>query len=115
LESEQVKELIVYECPHCKKLFRTKTRHSCKYDPDNKNCFTCKHNIKFDVDHNDCGYGQLVYVVCEKEYDADMPQMIKCKYKLDCQEYEFGGVFHKNEHHKAREEQFESDCIDFNF
>jgi hypothetical protein len=40
---ETMKQLTVWECKWCKKLFRTPNRHYCKFNPGLKNCFTCKH------------------------------------------------------------------------
>jgi len=39
---KNMKELKVWECQHCKQLFKTENRHDCKKDPEKKNCFSCK-------------------------------------------------------------------------
>ena len=31
-----------YNCDTCGKDFKTPNRHKCKFDPNLKNCFTCK-------------------------------------------------------------------------
>ena len=31
-----------YQCKFCKKDFKTPDRHYCKFNPELKNCFTCK-------------------------------------------------------------------------
>ena len=36
-----MKQVTRYECPFCKKLFKTADRHKCKRDPKLKNCFSC--------------------------------------------------------------------------
>ena len=40
-----MKEITVWECEYCKKLFKTPDKHKCKFNPELKNCFTCKHFI----------------------------------------------------------------------
>lgn len=38
-----MKEVTRYQCPYCKKDFRTPDKHYCKFNPILRNCFTCKH------------------------------------------------------------------------
>lgn len=38
-----MKPITMYECPHCKKLFKTPDKHCCRRDPAKTNCYTCKH------------------------------------------------------------------------
>ncbi|SCG82692.1 hypothetical protein DW1_1119 [Proteiniborus sp. DW1] len=42
---EHMKEVTRYQCQFCKKDFKTPDRHQCKFNPELKNCFTCK-NLK---------------------------------------------------------------------
>lgn len=39
----EMKSIEMYECQHCKKLFRTPDRHNCRRDPDYTNCYSCEH------------------------------------------------------------------------
>jgi len=41
--SRQMRPIQMYECQHCKKLFRTPDKHNCRKDPDKTNCYTCEH------------------------------------------------------------------------
>jgi len=44
----------MYECQHCKKLFKTPDKHICRRDPDKTNCYTCEHwgnRFYFDKSH----------------------------------------------------------------
>lgn len=40
---QDLKPVTMYECQHCKKLFKTSDRHVCRRDPDYTNCYTCEH------------------------------------------------------------------------
>ena len=42
---EQMKAVTRYQCQFCKKDFKTPDRHYCKFNPELRNCFTCK-NLK---------------------------------------------------------------------
>lgn len=53
-----MKLITMYECPHCKKIFRTPDRHNCRRDPAKTNCYTCKHwghEFYFDKSYDDSG------------------------------------------------------------
>ena len=41
--SMNMKPIQMYECQHCKKLFKTPNKHNCRRDPDKTNCYTCEH------------------------------------------------------------------------
>ena len=43
-----MQEVTRYECPFCKKLFKTPNRHRCKHDPINKNCLSCGYFDNFE-------------------------------------------------------------------
>lgn len=38
-----MKPVTMYECEHCKKIFKTKNRHACRHNPALKSCYSCKH------------------------------------------------------------------------
>ena len=94
-----MKELKMWECQYCKKLFRTETRHDCKYDPDNKNCFTCEHNKGFFV--GDEEYERNVYPEC----DLDLFDGEDARYAsgyMGCESHVYCGKWHENEHAKMK-------------
>lgn len=39
---KEMKHVQMYECQHCKKLFKTPDKHNCRRDPDKTNCYSCK-------------------------------------------------------------------------
>lgn len=42
--SREMKKVTVYKCKWCGRMFKTPNLHQCKFDPDLKNCMSCKHN-----------------------------------------------------------------------
>ena len=45
--------ITMYECPYCKKIFKTPDKHNCKRHPDKKNCFSCKHSEYYEHEVED--------------------------------------------------------------
>lgn len=45
--SDNFIEIKMYECKFCHKLFKTNTKHSCKWNPEKQNCLTCAHCTGF--------------------------------------------------------------------
>jgi len=97
---EKMKELTVYQCEHCKKLFRTPNRHNCKFNPKFKNCHSCKFCRGFtDEDYIggvDVGVGtmptNMLYPTCMKDCgDYSALEITRMGYKLNCSEYEYCG------------------------
>ena len=81
-----MKEVIMYECEFCKKRFRSKNLHKCKFDPNMKNCFSCGSFTKFEEHFlDDTAYfsAKCVYPVCDV-MDTSLQDMSKKKWKLDC-------------------------------
>lgn len=92
-----MKPVTMYECPHCKKLFRTPNRHKvCKFDPARKNCFSCKHNKGFNEEWDNDGFRDIrsVIVDCEKvspdNYECIINTMYHGvpKWELTCHHWE---------------------------
>lgn len=53
---QAMKAVTRYHCEHCGKDFRTSNRHSCKKNPELKNCFSCIHLTGWDYpDDNEYG------------------------------------------------------------
>lgn len=40
---KNMKALTMYECQHCKKLFKTPNKHICRRDTAKTNCYSCEH------------------------------------------------------------------------
>jgi hypothetical protein len=77
-----MKQVIRYECPFCKKIFKTPDRHSCKHNPAHRNCLTCGKLEKFDIDE-----GQFD---CEGRCEIAPSIMPECSYRYT---QEFDDVF----------------------
>lgn len=60
-------KVIRYKCKWCGMEFHTDYLHNCKYSPDRKNCFSCKHNRGqfFDTQENENFFD------CDKYNDID--------------------------------------------
>lgn len=103
-----MKALTVYECEHCKKLFKKPNRHKCKLNPTLKNCWTCK-KLKGWVALNDedgC-YRPTFYVDCEcNDCELDLEQIKKVNYDLQCEHWEEGKYDWEEEFKKNKSESF---------
>ena len=84
-----MKKVVRYQCQFCKKEFKTPNKHNCKFNPELKNCFTCKY-LK------DWIYGEYVddyyrmpnYPDCEKECgDWDIESIKDCNYNMKCEKW----------------------------
>ena len=56
--SRDLKPIQMYECKHCKKLFKTPDKHNCRRDPDKTNCYSCEYwgnQFYFDKSYRDEG------------------------------------------------------------
>ncbi len=82
------------KCEWCGKIFHT-TRHECKFDPDKKNCFSCKNflGIGWDSDfgwdarteYADCNqYGTDRFDELGLEDTTDLEAIKKCRYNMQC-------------------------------
>lgn len=85
----------MYRCKWCGNVYHTK-RHDCKFDPDKKNCFLCRHSIGI-TQERELYYVGEPYFECEK-YD-ELEEMCldeityveyvkKHKYNIDCPFFE---------------------------
>lgn len=56
--SRKFTRVVRYRCEWCGREFRTDRLHDCKFDPDKRNCLSCRHQIgDFDVREDDgCGH-----------------------------------------------------------
>lgn len=53
-----LKPITMYQCQHCKKLFKAPDKHNCRRDPDYTNCYSCEHwgnQFYFDKTYDDSG------------------------------------------------------------
>lgn len=93
----KLKKVVRYQCQFCKKDFKTPDRHRCKFNPELKNCFTCKH-LKgwIQSDYNEYGWGidsGQNYPDCTKGYDDgswDIESIKGVNYNMQCSEWEKG-------------------------
>ena len=95
-----MKTITVYECPYCKKLFRTPDKHNCKRDPEKKNCFSCSHLQRFADDCQQATYDEPGYRNCNpvcwysEHYERETEDIIDFMYhknprwSLDCPSWE---------------------------
>jgi hypothetical protein len=92
--TEQMQPLTVYKCQHCEKLFRTPDRHQCKFRPELRNCFTCKHLKGWleSKDGVDVGIGILPdpnYPNCAAEVTGwDIVSIRQVGYNMQCEDWE---------------------------
>lgn len=88
-----MKQVIRYQCKHCKKEFKTPNRHYCKKNPELKNCFTCKH-LKGWEEGPCIGEGQWAPPEpdCEVEVNDgwDIEIIKDKKYDMQCPKWEEG-------------------------
>lgn len=96
---QDLKPVTMYQCQHCKKLFKTPNKHDCRRDPDKTNCYTCKHwghEFYYDRSREDAGD-----MTCEPEEACakhetslvDEAFLIMCErgWHLNCPDYEMEG------------------------
>ena len=100
-----MKPLTVYECEHCKKLFRTPNKHQCKKNPALKNCFTCKHLKGWKDGEKDEYQYNPPYPDCEiKDCSGgngwDLEEIKECNYNMQCEHWEQGQYDHDKEFFK---------------
>ena len=68
--SRMMTKLTVYKCKWCGKTFKTPNLHDCKFDPDHRNCLSCRHN---------CGCRKF-----EMQGECDViPSRIICPFHLE--------------------------------
>lgn len=91
-----LKPIQLYECQHCKKLFKTPNKHNCRKDPDKTNCYSCKHwghQFYFDKTYDDGGDMTCdVSDACAKHETSYTEEayriMQESGWHLDCPNYE---------------------------
>lgn len=93
---ETMKEVTRYECQFCKKDFKAPDRHHCKFNPELKNCFTCKHLKDWETseEYHDYGVGygrEPNYPDCAVECGEWDIELIKdVQYDMQCSSWEEG-------------------------
>lgn len=90
-----MKEVIRYQCEFCKKEFKTPDKHYCKFNPELKNCFSCKHHCGWEdsEDGVDVGIGFIYnppYPSCNNDGadDWDIETIKQVKYNMQCEKWE---------------------------
>lgn len=90
-----MKEVTRYQCQYCKKDFKTPDKHHCKFNPELKNCFTCKH-LKDWIEGESYSWGwehgrEPNYPDCDVGCDGWDIEVIKgCNYNMQCEAWEEG-------------------------
>ena len=88
-----LKPITMYQCHHCKKLFKTPDRHVCRRDPDYTNCYTCEH------------WGHQFYMDYS-EYNGP-----SCSHEEACKKHETSWV--EEAHHIMRESGWYLECPEY--
>lgn len=99
--SNQMIPVQMYECQHCKKLFKAPDKHCCRRDPDKTNCYSCEHwghQFYWDKSYDDGGN-----MTCEPEdacekhetsyVDSAHEIMRESGWRLNCPEYKQKEVY----------------------
>jgi hypothetical protein len=97
--SRDMKPITMYECPHCKKLFKTPNKHCCRKDPDKTNCYSCEH-----WGHEFC---------FDKSYWGDDEYNYTCASEEACNKSETSIV--ESAHGLMRENGWYLNCPDYKF
>lgn len=92
-----LKSITMYECQHCKKLFKTPDKHICRRDPDYTNCYTCEH------------WGHQFYF--DKSHWGDDEYDITCTPEEACKKHETSWV--EEAHRIMRESGWYLDCPEY--
>ena len=89
---DNMKELKVWQCRWCKKLFKTPNRHCCKKDPVLKNCFTCKNLMGWDKGEAQDDHYEPPYPDCKAGNDEcwDIDSIQEVNYDLQCESWKEG-------------------------
>ena len=95
---QDLKPIQMYECQHCKKLFKTPDKHNCRRDPDKTNCYSCEHwGGQFSFDKSHWGDDEYDYTcgaeeACKKHETSLVEEafgiMRENGWHLNCPEYE---------------------------
>lgn len=94
----KMKKVTRYQCQFCKKDFKTPNRHHCKFNPELKNCFTCKHLKGWhEGEIIDVGFGpyngpyEPPYPDCNIEACVgDLEEIKAMNYNVQCEWWEEG-------------------------
>jgi len=94
-ETKAMKAVTRYHCEHCGKDFRTPDRHSCKKNPELKNCFSCKHWSDWGsetLESWEFGSVKEIYPICDAEEsnpdEIDLQTLKNAGYNLQCSSWE---------------------------
>ena len=87
---DNMKELKVWQCQWCKKLFKTPNRHCCKKNPALKNCFTCKHLKDWYKDDYGLNAPNCVALEDKSWLDWDIESIKSMNYDMKCECWEQG-------------------------
>jgi len=89
-----MKEVVLYECMHCGKVFKTPNRHVCKYNPEFKNCYTCANNRGFEEVRENLHTD--IIVNCSLDHSTSALDISTVKMNLACEDYLHGCKWFEN-------------------
>ena len=100
--SDDFKELKMFQCKYCMKIFHTANRHQCKFKPEFRNCFSCMncsgiaenvHEVVVDRECFPSGRDEeesetktytSKYTVCNCGNGQDISELANRRWKLNC-------------------------------
>lgn len=85
-----MEKVIRYKCEYCGKEFKMPDKHKCKFKPELRNCFTCKHLERWEIG-GIYGEGEVLpnYPKCKQEdsWKWNIEKIKKVKYNMQCQSW----------------------------
>ena len=98
---DNIKPILLYQCEYCQKLFKTRTRHHCKFDPALKNCFSCRRLLGIETIRGDEDEDVLPFyspddsaecfsriIICECGQTVTLEELAEQKWHLNCGNWE---------------------------
>ena len=100
--TDDFKELKMYQCAYCQRVFYTAKRHHCKFKPEYRNCFSCMNCSGVIEKIQEPVVDKEYFPVCEHAADGEVKtytykytkcecgdgqniaKLAKNKWKLDC-------------------------------
>lgn len=97
-----------YKCAWCGEEFRTPDKHDCKFDPDKRNCLSCRHVCGTFLVRGDKlnGEGDTVFFQCRKhgkdecDLSNDISVLHADHWRGDCPQYELADGYAGKETYK---------------
>ncbi len=79
----------VYRCRFCRKIFMTDKRHTCKFNPEAKNCFSCRNCMELKENKDkDREHFSDIEVCCKKGLRTGLAEMASLNWQLGCNSWQ---------------------------